>query len=87
MWLKGYEYSDIELRTNHSPASIQNYIENFKKVVCLKDEMGIDDIRIVTGMSERLIKEYLDLIEEYKGCEKLSTITLPKPLKKTEGIQ
>lgn len=85
MWLKGYEYSEIELRTHHSPVSIQNYIENFKKVVCLKDEMDIDDIRIVTGMSERLIKEYLELLEEHKGCETLSTITLPGSLKKRRG--
>ena len=64
MWLKWYEYSEIQLRIHHSPASIQNYIENFKKAVRLKDKMGMEDIRIVTGMSEKLIKEYLELLEE-----------------------
>jgi len=77
MWLKGYEYSEIELRTHHSPRNIQNYVENFKKVVYLKDEMEIEDIRQVTGLSERLIKEYLELSEKYKDNKKLSTITIP----------
>jgi len=85
LWLKGYEYSEIELKTNHSPKSIQNYIENFKKVVYLKDEMKIEDIRQVTGLSERLIKEYIELSEEYKDDEKLCNIKIPGSQKKRRG--
>jgi len=87
MWLKGYEYSEIELKTHHSPASIQNYIENFKKVVHLKDKMKLEDIRQVTGMSERLIKEYIELSKEYPESERLKDVIIPKSLKKTEGTQ
>ena len=86
LWLKGYEYSEIELRTHHSPASIQNYVENFKKVVFLKDKMEIEDIRQVTGLSERLIKEYCELSEQYTESERLKNLSLPQSSKKTEVL-
>jgi biotin operon repressor len=82
MWLKGYEYSEIELRTHHSPTSIQNYIENFKKVVYLKDKMKTEDMRQVTGLSERLIEDYLELSEEYRESEKLKNFTIQGSQKK-----
>lgn len=85
LWLKGYEYSEIEVRTHHSPASIQNYVENFKKVVYLRDNMSIEDIRQVTGLSERLIGEYLTLYEERKDSDRLKDLTIPGS-KKTEVI-
>ncbi len=58
LWLAGYEYSEIMLKTGHSPASIQNYVENFKRVVHLQTKMDTAEIRQVTGLSERLIEEY-----------------------------
>lgn len=51
----------------------------------LKDEMRIDDIRQVTGLSERLIKEYLELSGKYKGDENLSITTIPGSQKKRRG--
>ncbi len=82
LWLKGYEYSEIELKTQHSPESIQNYVESFKKVAYLKDKMSLDDIRQVTGLSERLIKEYLDLLENHQGSERLKDIKIANSQKK-----
>jgi len=82
MWLKGYEYTDIQLRTHHSPASIQNYIENFKKVAYLKDTMKIEDIRQVTGLSESLIREYLELVTLYPDSDRLNPVTIPGSEKK-----
>lgn len=85
LWLKGYEYSEIEVRTHHSPASIQNYIENFRKVSYLKDKMKIEDIRQVTGLSERLISEYLDLYAEHPDSDRLTELEIPGS-KKMEDI-
>jgi biotin operon repressor len=85
LWLKGYEYSEIELKTHHSPLSIQNYIENFKKVFYLKDKMKAEDIRQVTGLSERLIQEYVELSEGYKESERFKDIKMGS-LKKMEVV-
>lgn len=68
MWLDGYEYTDIERRTGHSGTSVQRYLSGFSKVVRfhLRDYYS-QEIRELTDMSERLVKEYLTLYEEYKG--------------------
>ena len=67
MWLDGYEYTDIERRTGHSGTSVQRYLSGFSKVVRfhLRDYSS-QEIRELTDMSERLVKEYLTLYEEYK---------------------
>jgi len=67
MWLDGYEYTDIERRTGHSGTSVQRYLSGFSKVVRfhLRDYSS-QEVRELTDMSERLVKEYLTLYEEYK---------------------
>ncbi|MBU7047941.1 MAG: DUF1670 domain-containing protein [Theionarchaea archaeon] len=64
---------------------MQNYIENFRKVSYLKDKMKIEDIRQVTGLSERLISEYLDLYAEYPDSDRLTELEIPGS-KKMEDI-
>jgi hypothetical protein len=61
-WLAGYTFSDIKLRRWHSIASIGRYCDDFLRVIRLHTQ-GVDlaEIRICTGLSERLIREYLDL--------------------------
>jgi len=66
MWLDGYEYTDIERRTGHSGTSVQRYLSGFSKVVRfhLRDYSS-QEIRELTDMSERLVKEYLALYVKY----------------------
>ncbi len=42
------------------------YIKDFARILVLKDE-GFNDteLRIVTGLSDKTIREYIDLIETY----------------------
>jgi biotin operon repressor len=64
-WLAGYTFSQIKYRRHHSISSIERYCMNFQRVVRLHErELNEADIRISTGLSERLIKEYLVLYEE-----------------------
>lgn len=64
-WLAGYTFSQIKHRRHHSISSIERYCMNFQRVVRLHErELNDADIRISTGLSERLIKEYLALYEE-----------------------
>jgi biotin operon repressor len=63
-WLVGYTYSDIAHRRRHSISSIERYCADFQRVVRLHVHgLSVAEIRISTGMSERLIKEYLALYE------------------------
>jgi hypothetical protein len=59
-WLAGYTFSEIEQRRRHSLHSIERYCSDFQRVVRLHVHgLSVAEMRISTGMSERLIKEYL----------------------------
>lgn len=63
--LEGYTYTEIKRKTRHSTGSIKRYVESFGKVLmCI--EYGItekSEMRNVTGLSEYLIGQYLDILE------------------------
>jgi hypothetical protein len=58
-WLQGREYSEIARKTNHSVAAVANYIDKFKRVVCLaKDNHEILTIAFLVKLSIPLAEEY-----------------------------
>jgi hypothetical protein len=66
-WLKGKEYSDISRDTFHSVASVQNYVDKFKRVVALSEE-GYDvyTIGFLVKISATLVEEYYNI---YKSLD------------------
>jgi uncharacterized protein YerC len=74
MWLEGYEYTDIERKTGHSGVSVQRYLSGFSKVIRFHSKgYSVPEIRELTDMSERLIKDYLDLYETSKDLPESQT--------------
>ena len=68
MYLDGKTYSEIKLTARHSSGAIKRYLESFTKVVMAQSK-GIyerKEISSVTGISEGLVKQYLELIRESK---------------------
>jgi hypothetical protein len=68
MYLDGKTYSEIKLTARHSSGAIKRYLESFTKVV-MSQSKGIyerKEISSVTGISEGLVKQYLELIRESK---------------------
>ncbi|MEK9141453.1 MAG: DUF1670 domain-containing protein [Nitrospirota bacterium] len=62
LYLSGYQFSEIEKRTHHSETAVKRYIQDFSKIVLLQQKkFSVDQIRIATGFSNRLIGEYLKL--------------------------
>jgi len=65
LWLRGHQYSEIQKRTHHSPGCIQTYLVDFSRVAFLQEQrLSLPDMRQATGMSERLIQEYLELLTQ-----------------------
>jgi biotin operon repressor len=63
-WLAGYTFSQIKRRRWHAIHSIERYCSDFQRVARLhRHRLSVVDIRISTGLSERLIGEYLDLYQ------------------------
>jgi hypothetical protein len=84
-WLAGYTFSEIEQRRRHSISSIERYWWGFQRVVRLHEHgLSVADIRVGTGLSERLIKEYLVLYEEAGSDNAQIVQLLAEPNPETE---
>jgi len=67
MYLAGYQFSEIEQRTHHSETAVKRYIQDFARIILLHHKnFTVDQIRIATGFSNRLIREYVKLYNEHK---------------------
>jgi hypothetical protein len=69
LYLDGYFFSDIKLKTHHSIGAIKRYIHDFTKVL-MSIYRGIreeEEIRSVTGISVNLIKQYKEIIQQSRG--------------------
>jgi len=67
-YLEGSTYSEIKLASRHSLGAIKRYLESFTKVVMAQSRgiYGAKGISVVTGISETLVKQYIELIKESK---------------------
>jgi hypothetical protein len=75
-WLSGYTFSQIKQRRWHSIHSIERYCVDFQRVVRLhRRGLKLADIRVGTGLSERLIKEYLALFSQ-SGPDNMQIVQL-----------
>lgn len=63
-WLAGKEYTEIARATHHSVEAVANYIDKFKRVVCLaKNNYEIKTIAFLVKLSPSLTQEYYDLYQ------------------------
>jgi len=59
--------SQVSQETFHSPEEVEYYVQTLRRVqICYDSGMGPDDIAHATGHSKLLVKEYLDLIDEFQ---------------------
>lgn len=66
-WLLGKEYSEIARKTCHSIDAVSNYVDKFKRVVCLaKDNHEINTIAFLVKLSPRLTQEIYKLYQDIK---------------------
>ncbi|MFW5981551.1 MAG: DUF1670 domain-containing protein [bacterium] len=70
LYLEYNTYSDIQKKTRHSPTAIKRYIQNFGRVLLsYKNNLSIKETARVVGLSEKLVREYLELYMEYNTEE------------------
>ena len=80
LYLNGYQFTEIELKTNHSETSVRRYLKDFIQVVALHHKhFSLAQIRQVTGFSERLTGEYIDLYTHYheRSNDRLALLVEP----------
>jgi biotin operon repressor len=68
--LKRYQPTEVSIKTGHSLSSITRYFENFNKVSYLYDDgYSIIQIRHLTAISEKVVREYIQIYSKYKGLD------------------
>jgi biotin operon repressor len=87
LYLSGHQFSDIEKRTHHSETAVKRYIQDFAKIILLHlKKLSIDQIRIATGFSNRLVNEYILLYKKFSKSSATGGLmkNILKPSKKTK---
>jgi len=65
--LQGYLTSEIARMTNHDPHNVDRYLRDFERVYDMAREGApLSRVCFLTGLSPRLVKEYLKILEEQK---------------------
>lgn len=65
--LQGYFPSEIARMTNHDPHNVDRYLRDFERVYDLaRDGVPLHKICFLTGLSPRLVKEYLRIIHHHR---------------------
>ncbi|MDK1292834.1 MAG: DUF1670 domain-containing protein, partial [Actinomycetota bacterium] len=65
LYLEGLLTPQIAHNTYHSKHAVDRYIRSFERVRLLSQKFSREELPLLTGMSLRLIDEYLTLIEEH----------------------
>ena len=65
LYLEGLLTPQIAHNTFHSKHAVDRYIRSFERVRLLSEKFTRDELPLLTGMSLRLIDEYLALIQEH----------------------
>lgn len=63
LYLQGHLTPTIAAKTKHSKEAVDRYIRDYQKVKLIRNTTAdIDNISHITGLSKRVISQYLDLI-------------------------
>lgn len=93
MYLEYASYTEMERETGDTSSSLMRYIKDFAAVVnAVEVGLSPDQVRVVTGMSKKLVSEYIDLYRRYDTEEHqdildrirhpLETIVMPEKAEK-----
>lgn len=83
LYFKAYTFTEIEQKTNHSERAVYRYLKDFTQVATLHHQEFADaQIRLITHLSDRLIREYLSLYAEYQHTERMTELLHPQPIEK-----
>lgn len=82
LYLKGYQFTEIEQKVNHSETAVLKYLRHFTQIIQLHTQnFSPPQIRTVTGFSDKLIGEYIELYKQYQHLDnqRLKLLLDPQP--------
>jgi len=67
-WLLGLEYTEIARKTHHSVDAVANYVDKFKRVICLaKNNYELKTVAFLVKLSPSLTEEYYRLYQSLEA--------------------
>ena len=67
LFIEQHTVQQVSRETYHSFPAIERYITTFKQILlCWKKGMSLEEIAFSVRKTKRLVKEYLNIIDEYK---------------------
>ena len=64
MLMEKYSVLEVSRRTSHSTEAVERYHRDYNRVEMLESKLTPEEIAFVTGMSKRLVNEYIELKQE-----------------------
>ena len=83
LYFKGFSFTEIELKTNHSETSVKRYLADFTQIAILyKQNFSHQQIRLIAQKSDRIVREYIQLYDIYYKLDnkRLLDIISPEPV-------
>ena len=88
LYFKGYTFTEIETKTNHSELSVKRYLADFLQIASLINQnFSHNQIRLIAQKSDRLVREYSQLFEFYKKQDNQRLIELITPERPNHGAK
>jgi hypothetical protein len=90
LYLQGHLTSEIAKQIQHAPGDVDRYIYDYQRVIELAEEgKSTAQIRFVTGLSPRLVREHVALWKEMKALKEveLDSVTLDKKKEKDAAVE
>lgn len=81
LYFKGYTFSEVERKTNHTEHSVKRYLADFIQIASLyRQKFSQPQIRMIAQKSDRTVREYLQLYETYskQNNERLTQLLTPQ---------
>ncbi len=66
-WLRHQSSVQIARETKHSQASVDRYIADYQRVRLLAQKISVDEIPALTGLSQGVVEQYTELIDQYEA--------------------
>ncbi len=80
LFFKGFTFTEIETKTNHSEVSVKRYLADFVQIASLyRQKFSHNQIRLIAQKSDRIIREYCNIYDYYSKLDnsRLSELLTP----------
>lgn len=86
LYLESFSFAELERRSRHSKRAIERYLKHFTQVARLRHaEHPPEEIRLITGLSARVIEQYLELLSTHHKSWRLRELLEPGPSRSQAG--